>query len=124
MPKIIYHLVWAFLLVSINLCALPLSIYSLFVIERGTNITAMDYTLAILIVILSNMITFQLFFAIKKKQKQNANWGIFVSIVQIISFILFMHLFEIAGIILFLIAVLASVALMIKQWKNKNPAIM
>ena len=124
MQKIIYHLIWAFLLISINLCALPLSIYSLFVIDRGTNITTMDYTLAILIVILSNLITFQLFFAIKKKQKQNAILGFIVGIVQIISFILFMHLFEIAGITLFLIAVFASVVLIIKQWKNKNPAIM
>ena len=124
MPRIVYHLIWAFLLISINLCALPLSIYSLFVIDRGTNITTMDYTLAILIVILSNLITFQLFFAIKKKQKQNAILGFIVGIVQIISFILFMHLFEIAGITLFLIAVFASVVLIIKQWKNKNPAIM
>ena len=124
MQKIIYHLIWAFLLVIINLCVLPLSIYSLFVIERGTNITSIDYTLAILIVIFSNMITFQLFFAIKKTHKQNTIWGIIVSIVQIISFILFMHLFEISGITLFLIAVTASVVLIIKQWKNKNPAIM
>ena len=124
MPRIVYHLIWAFLLISINLCALPLSIYSLFVIDRGTNITTMDYTLAILIVILSNLITFQLFFAIKRKQKQNAILGFIVGIVQIISFILFMHLFEIAGITLFLIAVFASVVLIIKQWKNKNPAIM
>ena len=124
MPKIIYYIIWAFLLISINLCALPLSIYSLFVIERGTNITSIDYMLAILIVILSNMITFQLFFAIKKKQKQNAILGLIISIIQIISFILFMHLFEISGITLFLIAVTASVVLIIKQWKNKNPAIM
>ena len=124
MPKIIYHLIWAFLLISINLCVLPLSIYSLFVIERGTNITTIDYTLAFLIVILSNIITFQLFFAIKKTHKQNTILGIIVGILQIISFILFMHLFKIAGITLFLIAVFASVILIIKQWKNKNPAIM
>ena len=122
MQKFVYHMIWVLMLLIINLFTLPISIYSLFILERGTNITAMDYTLAILILLFSNFITFQLFFAIKKNQKKNALYGIIVSIVQIISYILFVHLYEITGIIFFLISVIASVILIIKQ--NKNPAIM
>ena len=124
MQKFVYHLIWVLVLLSINLCALPISIYSLFIIERGTNITTMDYTLAILILIASNFITFQLFFAIKRNQKQNALLGIMVGVIQIISFILFMHLYEIAGIIIFSIAVISALILIVKTWKNKKPAMM
>ena len=124
MPKFIYHFIWVLILLSVNLCALPVSIYALFTIERGTNITTLDYALAIIILITSNFITFQLFLAIKSHQKKNALFGIIVGVIQIISFILFMQLYEITGIIIFVLAVFASLLLIIKTWKNKNPAMM
>ena len=124
MQKSLYHIIWVLILLGINLCAVPISIYSIFAFEKGTNITKMDYTLAITILVISNFITLQLFIAIKKNQKQNAIYGIIIAVTQIIAFILIMHLYEIAGIIIFLLSVIASVIMIIKTWKNKNPALM
>ena len=122
MKKLIYHSIWILLLLSINLCALPISIYSLFILERGTNITTIDYTLAIFVLIASNFITFQLFFAIKKYKKQNVVLGMIVGLTQLIAFILFMHLYVMTGVILFFLSIIAAVILIIKTWQNKNPA--
>ncbi len=122
MQKILFHMVWVLILLGINLCSLSISIYSMFAIEKGTNITNWDYSIAVFILIVSNFITFQLFFAIKKNQKQNTLFGIIIAFIQIISFILFMNLHEIAGISIFSISVIASVIMIIKTWKQKKPA--
>ncbi len=118
-----YRMIWVMVLLGINLCAFPISIYSIFAIEKGTNITTLDYVLAILILIISNFITFQLFIAIKKNQKQNTLYGIIIAVTQILSFILFMNLYEITGMIIYSITIIAAIILIIKTWKNKNPAI-
>ena len=124
MQKFLFRMIWVVIFLGTNLCALPISIYSIFAIEKGTNITTIDYTLAITILVISNFITFQLFFAIKKNQKHNAIYGIIIAVTQIIAFILFMHLYETTGIIIFLLSVIASVTMIIRTWKNKNPALM
>ncbi len=118
-----YRMIWVMVLLGINLCAFPISIYSIFAIEKGTNITTLDYVLAILILIISNFITLQLFIAIKKNQKQNTLYGIIIAVTQILSFILFMNLYEITGMIIYSITIIAAIILIIKTWKNKNPAI-
>ena len=123
MQKFIYQTIWVLIFLSVNICALPISIYSLFIMERGTNITNWDYALAVLILITSNFITFQLFFAIHRLQKQNALLGISVGIIQLISFILFMHLYEITAVFLFSLAIIAALILLVRTWKNKHPAL-
>lgn len=124
MKKFWYRMIWALIFLGINLCALPVSIYSLFAIEKGTNITRIDYSLAILILIVSNLITLQLFFAIKMNQKQNTLFGILIACIQIIAFILFMNLYEKTGITIFSISVIASVIMVMNTWRHKNPALM
>lgn len=117
MYKATYWIIWGLMLISVNLGAIPIAIFSLFATAEGTSIISVDYLLAAVILLVSNIISVQLFMAAKRQNQKYFLIGFVICLTQLTSFTLFMYVYITPSIILYTGSFLAAAYLLIKTFK-------
>ncbi len=88
MKKSTYWIIWGLVLVIINLCAFPLSAFSLFVTPEGTSIFSMDYLIAFAILFIPNIVMISLFVSAKKENLKEFLIGLGLAVIEVIAMII------------------------------------
>lgn len=116
-------ILWSLIVVLVNLLAAPIGIYFLFAFSPGTVISNWDIVRAGSFILLCNIISLQLFIAIRKRPNPYTYSGLLLAILQLAACCLYMSLYTKTAYILFAAAILLSIVLLIKTIKQKDPAI-
>ncbi|MGN1401997.1 MAG: hypothetical protein ACI4XL_10880 [Bacillus sp. (in: firmicutes)] len=91
MKKIVYWIIWCLALVTINLGAFPIAMFSLFDTAEGTSIFSLDYAIAFAIIVFANIITVQLFISLRKHDQISFIIGLMIAIIEVLSLVLFFN---------------------------------
>ncbi len=91
MKKAVYWMIWTLVLVAINIIAFPIALFSIFGTAEGTSIFSIDYLIAFSIILLANIISVQLFIAIRKQDQNGFLIGLVLAIMEVGSFVLLIN---------------------------------
>lgn len=95
MNKSVSWIIWALAFFIINLGAFPIAAFSLFLTSEGTSIFSIDYMIALIILLSANIITVQIWLAIRMNNTKGFLAGVIVAILEISALFLFINSFEI-----------------------------
>ncbi|MBD3107534.1 hypothetical protein IEO70_04075 [Bacillus sp. AGMB 02131] len=117
MKKSLYLFIWVLVAIVINMGAFPVAMFSLFGTPEGTSIFSLDYLIAFIIVFLANIVTIQIFVAMRKNNKTVFLSGVAFAILESLAFVLFITTGAGFGICvaLALISVIGASVLLVKN---------
>lgn len=120
MKKLVYWIIWSLVVITINIGAIPIAAFSLFGTAEGTSIFSVDYLIAFLIVVVANIVTVQLFIAIRNDNKNAFLIGLIIAILQITAIILLINTVSATlCIILAVVSIISAMILLIWTVRNK-----
>ncbi|WP_455675145.1 hypothetical protein [Pradoshia sp.] len=91
MKTAVYWMIWGLALVAINVGAILIALFSLFATPEGTSIFSLDYLIALSIIVLPNIISVQLFIALRKQNQKGFLFGLVLAIMEVCSFIIYIY---------------------------------
>ena len=117
MKKSLYLFIWVLVVIVVNMGAFPIAMFSLFGTPEGTSIFSLDYLMAFIIVFLANIVSIQIFVAMRKNNKTGFLAGVAFAILESLAFLLFITTGAGFGICvaLALISVIGASVLLVKN---------
>ncbi|MFE6169353.1 hypothetical protein ACFVP8_16005 [Viridibacillus arvi] len=119
MNKTMQWIIWILTMIVINLSAFLIASFSLFGTQEGTSIFSLDYAIAFGIIVVANIITTQLYLAIRKGDQKGFVYGLFVVLIQAISLFMLTNTIIKLSFILISISILAAMVLLFFQCKKQ-----
>lgn len=118
MNKTLQWIIWILALIAINIPTLSFASFALFGTAEGTSIFSIDYLLAVGILIAGNIITVQLFLAIRKNHYTGFLYGLLTAVSQSAGLYLFAVTFATPWLYLTGFSILVAIVLLILQIKR------
>lgn len=109
MKKSTYWIIWSLAFIVINIGAFPIAAFSLFGTLEGTSIFSLDYVIALSILLLPNIVSLQLFIALRKQDQKGFLFGLLLAIMEASAFILLFYHFDAFYICLALALIIISI---------------
>ncbi len=111
MSKSTYWILWAATLLVINLFVFPLATLTT---EEGAGIFSKDTLSMLMVILLCNIVTVQLFLAARKEDQQHFTYGLVTAGIFVLSmFFIWQKLFIQLAIILLVLSILAASILLV-----------
>lgn len=115
MNKIGQWIVWSLALLAVNIPTISLALFSLFATAEGTSIFSIDYLIALGIILVGNIISIQLFLAIRKKHSRSFVHGLLVAVAQGLGLYLVTLTFNPIWLIVVGISIVLALVLLVKE---------
>ncbi|WP_042347643.1 hypothetical protein [Bacillus massiliigorillae] len=120
MNKLIYWIIWTLVVITINIGAFPIALFSLFATQEGTSIFSIDYLIAFSIILVANVLSIQLFIAARRQNQKRFIIGLVAAVIQVIAIMLFMNTSFTASIPLAGLSVLTGIVLLVRSIIKKD----
>ncbi|KAA0955345.1 hypothetical protein FQ085_15575 [Planococcus sp. ANT_H30] len=115
MNKTIQWVIWAIVLVAINIPTISFASFSLFGTAEETRIFSMDYVIAGLVLILGNIIVIHLFLAIRRNHFLSFIYGLLVAVAEAVGLYVFIGTFNAIFLTITGISIVAAIILLIYE---------